>query len=146
MVRYIKGNLFDSRDDIIAHGVNCRGGFGSGVAYAVAQYYPKAKEFYLEKFEQEGWDLGDVQFVTVVGGKVIANCATQDAYYPRNKCHADYPAIRKCMERVKEFAKSRGYSVSIPKIGAGLAGGDWNIIKSILDEVFSDYDVTVYVL
>lgn len=146
MIKYIQGDLFDSKADIIAHGCNCRGGYGSGVAKTMAQKFPKAKSYYLEKYDEDGWDLGDVQFVTVVGGKIIANCATQDEYYPRNKCHADYPAIRKCMEQVRDFAKANGYSIAIPKIGAGLAGGDWNTIEGILKDVFANYDITVYYL
>lgn len=146
MINYIRGDLFNSTADILAHGVNCRGGYGSGVAKAMANKYPKSKDMYLEKFEEDGWKLGDVQFVRVVGGKIIANCATQDKYWPRNVCNADYPAIRTCMHKVKEYAKAGGYSVAIPKIGAGLAGGDWNIISEIIAEAFSDYEVTVYEL
>ena len=77
---------------------------------------------------------------------MIANCATQLNYLPRTICHADYPAIKAAMIQVKESAKSLGLSVAMPKIGAGLAGGDWNTIKQILEEIFDDYDVTVYEL
>lgn len=144
MVKYVKGDLFDTDCDIIAHGCNCRGGYGSGVAYMMAMRYPKAREMYLEKFEDEGWKLGDVQFVRTHDGKVIANCATQAAYLPRGKCHADYAAIHASMNAVRDFAKTNHKSVAIPKIGAGLAGGDWKVIEKILNRVFSDYDVTVY--
>jgi O-acetyl-ADP-ribose deacetylase (regulator of RNase III) len=146
MINYIKGDLFDTNADIIAHGCNCSNGFGSGVAKIVATKYPKAKYYFHEKYDEDGWKLGDVQFVQVVGGRYIANCATQYAYLPRGVCHADYGAIKTCMEKVKDFAKDKNLSVAIPKIGAGLAGGDWNTIESILKEVFSDYDVTVYYL
>lgn len=146
MIKYVQGDLFDSGADILAHGCNCRGGYGSGVAKTMAQKYPKARYYYLDKFDEEGWKLGDVQFVSVVGGYFIANCATQDEFYPRDKCHADYDAIRTCMEKVKVFAKENNRTVAIPKIGAGLAGGDWNIIEGIINEVFSDYDIAVYYL
>ncbi|MCX9024660.1 MAG: macro domain-containing protein [Candidatus Methanoperedens sp.] len=146
MVKYVKGDLFSSRCDVLAHGCNCRGGYGSGVAYAMAKKYPKARESYLEKFEEDGWKLGEVQFVVTHDGVVIANCATQASYLPRGICHANYPAIRVCMTKVKEFAKVNNKTIAIPKIGAGLAGGDWNIIEGILNEVFDDYDVTVYYL
>lgn len=146
MINYIKGDLFDTDADIIAHGCNCRGGYGSGVAKTMADKYPKARHYYLDKHDDDGWELGDVQYVTQRDGKIIANCATQDGYMPRNVCHADYGAIRKCMELVKDFAKGNGYKVAIPKIGAGLAGGDWTKIEKILNDVFSDYDVTVYYL
>lgn len=35
-------------------------------------------------------------------------------------------------------------TIAIPKIGAGLAGGDWETIRPILEEVFNDYDLTIY--
>lgn len=146
MVKYVQGDLFDTNCDIIAHGVNCRNAFGSGVAGLMAQKYPKAKSMYHEKFEQEGWWLGDVQYVMQRDGKFVANCATQDDFGYNGAPNADYGAIRKCMESVKYFAVFKNLSVAIPKIGAGLAGGDWNVIERILDEVFNDYDVTVYYL
>lgn len=146
MVKYVNGDLFSTEADIIAHGCNCRGGYGSGVAYTMAKTYPRAKLLYLEKYDEDGWDLGDVQFVLQRDGKYVANCATQDAYLPRGMCHADYPAIRTCMEKVKKFAKDKGLSIAMPKIGSKLAGGDWNLIEKILEEVFVDYDVTVYYL
>lgn len=146
MVNYIQGDLFSTKADIIAHGCNCRGGFGSGVAKIVATKYPKARHYYLDKHEEEGWKLGDVQFVRQWNDKIIANCATQDGYLPRGICHADYPAIRKAMTTVKEYARAKNLSIAIPKIGAGLAGGDWQVIEKILEEVFSDYDITVYYL
>ncbi len=145
MVNYIKGDLFNAEADIIAHGCNCRGGFGAGVAGQIATKYPKAKHYYLDKFEEDGWYLGDIQFVRVWGKQeYIANCATQFNYLPRGIKHADYDAIRISMERLKEFAQSKCLSVAIPMIGAGLAGGDWNVIKKILEETFDNYDIAVY--
>lgn len=148
MIKYVQGDLFKAPEDMLAHGCNCRNGFGSGVAYYMAQKYPKVKAEFHDKYEEDGWRLGDVQFVRLVSKdhQYVANCATQYHYLPRTVCHVDYDAVRTSMGKVKEFAKSKGLSVAIPKIGAGLAGGDWETIEKILQEVFSDYDVTVYYL
>jgi len=146
MVKYVNGDLFDSDANILAHGCNTVGGYGSGVAKLMAENFPAAKMSYYNKYNGEGWKLGDVQFVLVGSLKYVVNCATQQEYYPRNRVHADYDAIRTCMEKVKNFAKVGGLTIAIPKIGAGLAGGDWNTIEAILNEVFTDYDVTVFVL
>lgn len=146
MINYVQGDLFEAKEDMLAHGCNCRNGFGSGVAFHMAQKYPKAKASFHDKYDEDGWRLGDVQFVRLVGKdhQFIANCATQYAYLPRGVRHADYDAIRTAMTKVKEFAQAKSLSVAIPKIGAGLAGGDWETIEKILSEVFNDYDVTVY--
>jgi O-acetyl-ADP-ribose deacetylase (regulator of RNase III) len=145
MVKMVLGDLFKSGADILAHGTNCKNGFGSGVAGAMAELHPRVKAAYHAKFFKEGWTLGEVQFV-FSGSQTIANCATQYEYYPRNKRHVDYVALRACMEKVKLFAQTGDWTVAMPKIGAGLAGGDWDTIKQILDEVFTDYDVEVYYL
>lgn len=146
MVIYKKGDLLEAPEDIIAHGVNCMGAFGSGVAGAVAKKYPKARQYYFDKFEERGWNLGDVQFVPQWNDKIIANCATQKEYLPRGVLHANYVAIELVMKCVKDCGKAINKSIAIPKIGCGLAGGDWNIVKAILEDVFHDYDVTVYSL
>jgi O-acetyl-ADP-ribose deacetylase (regulator of RNase III) len=36
-----------------------------------------------------------------------------------------------------------GLSIGLPKIGAGLAGGDWKLIVSIIEEELAGEDVTL---
>lgn len=146
MINYVKGDVLESGAGVVAHGCNCKGGFGSGVAGAVTQKYPYVRANYIDKFMHDGWTLGEVQLVEIEDNRYIANCATQNNYLPRGVCHADYVAIKTCMEKVKNFAIENNLTVAIPKIGAGLAGGDWNKIEGILNEVFVDHDVSIYTL
>jgi O-acetyl-ADP-ribose deacetylase (regulator of RNase III) len=145
MILYKKGNLMQASEDIIAHGCNCINGFGSGVAGDISKEYPQAKIKYHEKFNTVGWKLGDVQIVKTKG-KQIANCATQYEYYPRNKQHADYDAIQSCFNKLYTYSKNNNLTIAIPKIGAGLAGGDWIIIESIINRVFHDKEIVCYLL
>jgi O-acetyl-ADP-ribose deacetylase (regulator of RNase III) len=146
MVKYKKGDVLKAEEDIIAHGVNCMGGFGSGVAGQIAKLYPRAKQYYFLKFNNKGWLPGEVEFISQYDDKIIANCATQGHYLPRGVCHADYSAIEYAMNQVKKYAQDHKLSIAAPKIGAGLAGGDWNIIEPILNKVFQDYDIAIYEL
>lgn len=145
MIKYVKGDLFLAPETIIAHGCNCLGGFGSGVAKIMAEKHPKSRFEYINKFQNKGWKLGEVQFVKS-NGKVIANCATQYNYgSPKGgKVYVDYDAIKEVMEKLKKVCLEHNLTVAIPKIGAGLAGGDWNKIESIINSVFSDLEITVY--
>ena len=146
MIKYKTGDLLEASEDIIAHGVNCKGVMGSGVAKLIKDRYPKAYFYYWDYHNTDGWKPGMVQFVSQWDQKIIANCATQKAYMPRNVCHADYDAIREAMGILRDYAKFNNKSVAIPKIGAGLAGGDWDTIEKIINDVFDDMDITVYVL
>jgi hypothetical protein len=46
-----------------------------------------------------------------------------------------YDAIWNCLQEVGKFAQSKGASVHCPKFGAGLAGGQWEIIEAIIEQV-----------
>jgi O-acetyl-ADP-ribose deacetylase (regulator of RNase III) len=53
----------------------------------------------------------------------------------------DYDAVRSVMRGVKEaFAGKR---IGYPKIGAGLAGGDWAKIAAIIEEELAGEDHAV---
>ena len=148
MIKYFKGDVFSTSAEIIAHGCNCRGGFGAGIAATVAKKFPVAKTQYLKKFSNEGWKLGEIQVVPVGSGKFIANCATQDKYgSPRGgKIYADYGAIKEVMVQLKEVCLENQWTLAMPKIGAGLAGGDWKKIEALINEVFGEMEVWVYEL
>jgi O-acetyl-ADP-ribose deacetylase (regulator of RNase III) len=147
MIVYKKGNVLDSDEKRIAHGCNCSGGFGSGIAKQIADRYPSVKEGYLYKFKHSGWSLGDVQLIGVGdgSGREFANCGTQQRYgKPEEGPYVSYPAIRQV---IRNLAKSSwGIGWAMPKIGAGLAGGNWEIIEKIINEETIVVEVRVYVL
>lgn len=145
MVNYITGDLFTTKADVIAHGVNCRGGFGSGVAGQIAKRYPYARHQYLSKFNKNGWKLGEVQLVNIFGeGLVIANCATQDNYGGSGLL-ANYEAIDKCLTYLEKYCLRLHLTLAIPRIGAGLANGDWVVIQGIIEKIFTDSPVKIEV-
>ncbi len=145
-IEYRPGDIFQMDEGVIAHGVNCSGGFGKGVAAQIAKMYPVVRDRYIEKHFGGGWKLGDVQVVPACPGLKIANCATQDRYWKPGEpsdVFVDYDAVRTVMLRLEAAKYEKLY---IPKIGAGLAGGDWGRIEKIIGEVFKSSLITVFVL
>lgn len=157
MIEYRKGNLLNVTSGVIAHGVNCQGVMGSGVAKAIREKYPFVYRTYLKKVQK--WVefnnntsalLGQVQFCSTAEdcvftgpNVVVANCFTQD-FYGTDKRHVNYEAVAHCFYTLNLRAKLYG-QLNIPKIGAGLGGGDWNVIESIIKSEYKD-DVTVWEL
>jgi O-acetyl-ADP-ribose deacetylase (regulator of RNase III) len=143
-LKYKKGDLLNPENPeyVIAHGCNCSNGFGSGVAGAIAKMYPEVKRAYHQKFENPGWNLGDVQFVEV-DGKLIANMGTQQKYGYDGQQYVSYEAIRTCLETVLAFCEKNGFDLAIPKIGSLRGGGDWGIIQGIIVDCLKDRNVTV---
>jgi O-acetyl-ADP-ribose deacetylase (regulator of RNase III) len=153
MIIYENGDLIKSDCDIIAHGCNCFHRMKSGIAKQIVEKYPMAAM--ADEMNTEFGDpskLGNITFCeyyeeSIKSFRYIINCYTQYRYgREEGVVYADYDAIRECMYKLKSLAKEHNCKLGIPKIGAGLAKGDWNIISKIIEDIFSDYDIYVYSL
>lgn len=144
-MKYIKGNLLTSNLPFIAHGCNAMGKMGAGVAKQIAHTYPYAYKAYINAKLY----VGDVIFAYGnYNEPVIANCITQK-YYGTYQRQVNYTAIESCFKILKEYMdKHNIHELGIPKIGAGLGGGDWVVISNIINTILENntYDVYVYEL
>ena len=71
---------------------------------------------------------------------VIVNAYTQYNWKGKGN-KADYAAIRNVFSKLKKEYQSM--RIGYPLIGAGLAGGDWDIISKIIDEELEGLDHTL---
>ena len=131
-MKYITGDLLDVTEGIICHGCNLSGGFGSGVAGAIARMYPSVRENYHANYRDKF--LGDISGLEVIDGLYILNCYTQQGYgRDKNVQYASYDAVRDSMVKVIDMANTLGIKqVHIPRIGAGLGGLNWEIVENVL--------------
>ena len=138
-------DAFDANEvQTIIHGCNCFRSFGAGIAKSIKKRYPKAYEADLNTGHGDKNKLGHYSYAKLSDDKTIINAYTQYAY-GRNKVNVDYDAISKVFELInKDFANH--INIGIPTIGAGLAGGDWNIISDIINKKTSDLNITLYIL
>ncbi|MBW3599481.1 MAG: macro domain-containing protein, partial [Planctomycetes bacterium] len=56
-----------------------------------------------------------------------------------------YPALRECLRQLAAEAKNLNASVHMPRIGCGLAGGKWEEVEPIIEEILGSAGVEVYV-
>lgn len=147
MIHYKKGNLMHAEELYIAHGCNAQGVMGSGVAKAIRETFPRAYEEYHERFIHNGLELGEVIAVRDKG-KVILNLITQE-YYGTDKRHLNYGALANCFDDalrpIADAPFDKNLRLAIPRIGAGLGGGDWSIIEEIIIFYSDLYNVDVVV-
>lgn len=143
IVEEIKGDLLETEIKHIGHGVNCQAKMGSGVAKVLYTKWPKVKEDYLDtcKVIPKEDRLGFIERVDL-GEKIVWNMFTQYNFGKDGKLYVDYEALRDCFITL---TKCEIDHIAIPKIGCGLAGGDWEKVKKIINEVTGDsLKVTVY--
>lgn len=125
----IEGDVFRSTAPLLAHGVNCQGAFGSGMAGQIARRYPEVRDAYLRKHNHYGWELGDIQVVEARTGLLVANLATQDFFGSmrgRTEPWASVDAIEMAVTRLVAHCEARGIDrVATVRLGCGLGGLDW---------------------
>ena len=144
IIETIKKDIFqpvlDSEFDLFAHGCNCFHSFGKGIALSVKDTFPKA--YVADKSTAYGSKdkLGTYSFSDYDCVKVI-NAYTQ-FNYGYGKRNADYNAIKKVFETLN--LEYPGLTLAIPKIGAGLGGGDWEEIEKVIEK--STPDLWIYVI
>lgn len=136
-MKFIKGDLLAFAEagefEVIIHGCNCLCNMGSGIARTIRDKYPAVFEADLATKKGDKEKLGQYTFAEVGNSSrfVVVNAYTQYAY-SRDKVDVDYEAIRQVFRRIKQDFSGR--KIGYPLIGAGLAGGDWNIIEAIIIE------------
>jgi len=152
MLKEVIGDLIQmahqGKFDVIAHGCNCFCTMGAGIAPQMAEAFG-AHKFPLESKEYRG-DINklgqiDSQLCATRSGAFIAvvNCYTQ---YGFGMNHAngtvqplDYTALKMCFKKMNYIFK--GKTIGLPWIGCGLAGGDIEFVKTMIETIFTDCDV-----
>jgi len=142
MITELKGDIIklalNGHFDVIVHGCNCFHTMNSGLAKQIKDTFLDA--YIADKSTSYGKEskLGTCSFAEC-GDLVIVNLYSQFRYGKGSK--VDYDALRKGLYWVeKSFEIDR---IGIPHIGCGLAHGDWNIVKKIIDETIGNLDVTI---
>ncbi|WP_087025356.1 macro domain-containing protein [Thaumasiovibrio subtropicus] len=137
-MKEVEGDLIqmalEGHFDVIVHGCNCQCQMGKGIALSIKKLFPEAYEADLATEKGSREKLGSYSSANVSqldASFTIVNAYTQ--FHWRGKgVKADYEAIQSVFVQIKnDFPGKR---IGYPLIGAGLAGGDWDVISSIINK------------
>jgi O-acetyl-ADP-ribose deacetylase (regulator of RNase III) len=172
-IKYLKGdatNPIDNKTKVIVHICNDVGGWGKGFVMAISKRWKLPEAEYRNwfkskeventetvKFErlesrdkysnEKQFELGNVQFVKATEDIWIANIIAQRDI----KANKDglppirYSFVSESLERVRQFAEKNNASIHMPRIGCGLAGGQWTEIEEIVNDNLIAYDIETFV-
>lgn len=145
MIQYIeRGDIFKIPGvSSYAHGCNCAGAMGKGIALQFKYKYPRMYAEYHRLCEEHLFGPGDV-FDYNYGGGHVYNLGTQVTW--RTKARLEY--IEKSVAKMLELAvRENVMKIALPAIGAGLGGLKWDDVKEVLHKVSADYpDIELYVV
>lgn len=145
MIKYICGDILDSNEDMIIHGCNNQRLIGAGIALQIKNKHPEAVERYLKSNPKSSIYIGNVLFDKTNNGKVIANAITQDFKPDDDGCCLKYEKIMQWCKCINNYCEVFDIKiVSMPKIGAGIAGADWGKVCYYIGK-YLEPDVNVYI-
>lgn len=172
-IKFVKGdatNPVDNKTKIIVHICNDAGGWGKGFVMAISKRWKQPETEYrnwykskesvqtdsvqferlesVDKYSNEKkFELGNVQFVKATNEIWVANMIAQRGIKPDKDeiPPIRYHSVAECLNRVRQFSKRQNASVHMPRIGCGLAGGQWTEIEEIINRTLIAYEIETVV-
>jgi len=155
MITYLVGDATDpqgSGEKIIAHICNNVGAWGAGFVLAVSKRWNAPEIMYrgwyagARRENEKEFNLGEIQIVRAEDNIWVANMIAQDNIHSKKGAPPiRYGAVRECLRLLTGKAKDMTASIHMPRIGCGLAGGEWHRIEAIINETLIAESIPVFV-
>lgn len=140
-IKFVAGDLFANAHVVqaFAHGCNCQGSMGAGIATEFRNRYPTMYEQYRTRCKAmpREFNLGDAWLWKAEDQPWVFNLGTQEGVW---RARASYEAIEQALGKMRELADTEGIaSIAIPRIGVGYGGLSWEKVRAIVERVFDDW-------
>jgi O-acetyl-ADP-ribose deacetylase (regulator of RNase III) len=147
MINIVKGNIVDQSTEAIVNTVNCVGVMGRGIALSFKKAFPENYNDYIEACKK-GEVVPGKMHVHVTGDiferKYIIN-------FPTKKHWKGNSNIIDIKEGLKDLVNVINHydikSITIPPLGCGLGGLDWEEVRPLIEDTFKELpDKTVNII
>ena len=118
---------YSSSTSSIGHCISRDCKLGAGIAKLFRQRFGRVDEL-------RGSKVGEVS-VLEISGRFIYNLVSKDRYWDR----PGYEVLEQCLVAMREHALLHQVEcIGLPRIGCGLDGLNWELVRGLLDKVKSD--------
>lgn len=133
------GDLFSSTNEYaIAHCISSDFALGAGIALDFNRKFNS--KMFLNNVNSQG------KFPNCIrqrnSGKTIYHLVTKSKYWHK----PTYGSLRESLTMMKKnMLLNNETKLAIPKLGCGLDGLDWKLVRGIIEEIFKDTDIEILV-
>jgi O-acetyl-ADP-ribose deacetylase (regulator of RNase III) len=140
-IQYQRGDIFDSKAQVIVNTVNCKGVMGKGLALSFKERYPDMFRVY-----QEECRTGKLR----IGRPTLYKASTPWILNFPTKDHWRFPSKPEYLEKGLEYLvahyKQAGItSIAFPKLGAQNGKLSWDEVGPLMAKYLSQLDIDVYI-
>lgn len=167
MITYSNGNILEILDNTdktlyVPHIVNDNNQLGSGIAKAFSDKWPDVKTRYHWWFERYPKvdmidttgkaKLGHCQFIRANDQITIVNMIAQSdpggiRFKQKYLAPIRYQSLEECMFRtLEQMQRERIKEIITVKFGSERAGGDWDIIEKMINDIWVDCGISVTIV
>lgn len=144
MIRYVKGNLFDSEAEALVNTVNTVGVMGKGIALQFREAFQENYHVYRNACRNKQLHIGELLIVEdsnlMLGRKLIVNFPTKTHW----KLPSEYSYIEQGLAALrKEIVNRKIHSIAIPPLGSHNGGLDWFRVKYMIEAALADLDCDI---
>ena len=146
MIKYVTGDIFESKAQAIVNTVNTVGVMGKGIALQFKKAFPNNYKAYLDACKTGEIKIGKL-FVTKdksvnSGEKIIVNFPTKTDW----RKPSEYSYIEDGLnDLIRIIQEAKIKTISIPPLGAGNGGLKWERVQELIERILGDVDVEVFV-
>jgi O-acetyl-ADP-ribose deacetylase (regulator of RNase III) len=140
-IRYLKGDATCPQakgPKVIGHVCNDIGGWGKGFVLAISRRRIQPEAAYRRWHaggRADGFRLGAMQLIQVEPWIHVANMVAQRGVKRGSGGPPiRYDALGECLSQLAPKARELEASVHLPRIGCGLAGGEWSRVEPLIEE------------
>ena len=139
MIELKQGNLLQEKTEALVNAVNCVGVMGKGIALEFKKTFPENFQAYKKACHQKQVSLGNMFIFSTrqtFNPHYIINFPTKNHWRNKSKIND----IEKGLESLTKEVKNLNIkSISIPPLGCGNGGLEWQEIKPLITQSFAKF-------
>ncbi len=145
MIQEINANLLEYPLDGIIHQANCHHTMGGGIAARIKRKFPEAYEADLQTPCGDKSKLGTFSVAVLPSNFHIYNMYSQ--FFIGTGRMTNYEAVATGLSAINRHAYNAGLKkLGLPKnMGCVLGGGDWRIVRAIIEVEFADAPIELFI-
>lgn len=141
MIKYVKGDIFNSPSKIIVNTVNTVGVMGKGIALEYKKRYPEMFVKYHELCTNHLLDIGKL-YLWKKADKWVLLFPTKKHW--RNPSTLEY-VEQGLIKFADNWDKLGADSIAFPRLGCGNGGLDWNVVKPLMEKYLNKIPMQILV-
>ena len=141
MLKYVRGDIFNSPAQVLVNTVNTVGVMGKGIALSFKKKYPEMFTIYRKACDKHQLVIGKLM-LWYGPDHWILNFPTKEHW--RNPSKMEY--IEKgLMAFQRKYADYNITSIAFPKLGCGNGELDWEQVKPLMEKYLKELPIDIYI-